>query len=231
MRRQLLVRTDGAGYSKKVLSGLADRNLLFSVAASEAFSVEIRQLPREAWQPALASDSQPRRGALVAELALTPHWAPAGSRVIVRRERAHPGAQLRLWDHGGWRHQVILTNQTGAEIAAIEVRHRGHANVENRIKAAKDTGLERLPFTPFAAMPPGWKASSWVACSWRPHAGCSSKVNWLAPSRDGCATPSCTPQPASSAGRGAASCGCPTAGPGRPNCWPPTSVWGHNPTG
>ncbi len=165
VRRRLLVRADGAGYSKKVISGLADRNLLFSVgmAASEVFSAEIRQLSRDAWQPALTSKGQPRKGALVAEVTLTPHWAPEGSRVIVRRERAHPGAQLRLWDHGGWRHQVILTNQTDVDIAAIEARHRGHANVENRIKAAKDTGLERLPFTPFAANA-AWLENILVAC-------------------------------------------------------------------
>ena len=68
----------------------------------------------------------------------------------MRRERPHQGAQLRLWDHGGWRHQVLLTNSRGAA-RRLEVRHRRHGEVENRIKNAKDCGLERMPFTSFDA--------------------------------------------------------------------------------
>ena len=64
----------------------------------------------------------------------------------MRRERPHPGATLRLWDYNGWRHQVVLTNDDDADIAALEALHRGHAQVENRIKNLKDTGLARLPF-------------------------------------------------------------------------------------
>lgn len=82
---------------------------------------------------------------------LVPDWAPEGTRAIVRRERAHPGASLRLWDHGGWRHQVTLTNDTQPDIARLELRHRRHAQVENRIKNLKGTGLDRLPFHAFDA--------------------------------------------------------------------------------
>jgi hypothetical protein len=39
--------------------------------------------------------------------------------VLVRRERAHPEAQLSFTDHDGHRFQAILTDQT-AEITAIE---------------------------------------------------------------------------------------------------------------
>ncbi len=73
---------------------------------------------------------------------------PDGTRVIVRRERPHPGAQLKLWDHNGWRHQVIVTNQ-GGDPRVLEVRHRAHAQVENRIKRLKDIGDARFPFTAF----------------------------------------------------------------------------------
>ena len=41
----------------------------------------------------------------------------------MRRERPHPGAQLRLWGHNGMRHQVVLTNQTGDPVT-LELRHR-----------------------------------------------------------------------------------------------------------
>ncbi len=68
--------------------------------------------------------------------------------MIVRRERAHPGAQLTFTDHDGHRFQAILTDQPG-DIAHIERDHRGRARVEDRIRNDKDTGLRNLPFRDF----------------------------------------------------------------------------------
>jgi hypothetical protein len=68
--------------------------------------------------------------------------------MIVRRERAHPGAQLSFTDHDGHRFQAILTDQT-ADIAAIEQGHRARARVEDHIRNDKDTGLRNLPFRDF----------------------------------------------------------------------------------
>ena len=70
--------------------------------------------------------------------------------MIVRRERPHPGAQLSFTDHDGHRFQAILTDQPDPDIAYLEARHRGHARVEDRIKAGKDTGMAKLPFRDFA---------------------------------------------------------------------------------
>ena len=70
--------------------------------------------------------------------------------MICRREKRHPGAQLRLWDADGYRHQVTLTNSAG-DALALELRQRRHAGVENSIKALRDTGLDRMPFASFAA--------------------------------------------------------------------------------
>lgn len=71
--------------------------------------------------------------------------------MIVRRERPHPGAQLSFSDHDGHRFQAILTDQTDPDIAALERRHRARARVKDPIRAAKDTGLENLPFRDFEA--------------------------------------------------------------------------------
>ena len=79
-----------------------------------------------------------------------PTGCPPAPGVIVRRERPHPGAPLKLWDHNGWRHQVIVTNQTGHAVE-LERRHRQHAQVENRIKQLKDIGDARFPFTRFTS--------------------------------------------------------------------------------
>jgi Transposase DDE domain group 1 len=74
------------------------------------------------------------------------HTWPAGTRAICRREDAHPGAQLRFSDHDGHRFQVFLTDQTDSDVAVLELRHRQRARVEDRIRAAKATGLANLPF-------------------------------------------------------------------------------------
>ena len=96
----------------------------------------------------------PRDGAQVAELT---RWLPAtfvgwppGMRVIARRERPHPGAQLRITDHHGWRITVFATNTPGGRLADLEVRHRLRARAEDRIRGLKDTGLTNLPLQAFA---------------------------------------------------------------------------------
>ena len=76
---------------------------------------------------------------------------PIGSRVLVRRERPHPGAQLSFTDADGYRFQAILTDQPNSDIARLERRHRERARVEDRIRAAKDSGLANLPFRCFDA--------------------------------------------------------------------------------
>jgi hypothetical protein len=72
-------------------------------------------------------------------------------RVIVRREHPHPGAQLSLFEAAdGFRYQAFATNTRAGQLAFLEARHRAHARVEDRIKAAKDTGLGRLPSREYA---------------------------------------------------------------------------------
>jgi len=93
-------------------------------------------------------DGQVRPGAEVCELTGwvgVGNW-PEGTRVICRREDAHPGAQLRFTDHDGHRFQVFLTDQPDPDVARLELRHRQRARVEDRIRAAKATGLQNLPF-------------------------------------------------------------------------------------
>jgi len=69
--------------------------------------------------------------------------------VIIRRERPHPGAQLKFTDADGHRFQATLTDLTG-DMVEIERLHRGRGDAENRVRGAKQTGLENLPFREFA---------------------------------------------------------------------------------
>jgi hypothetical protein len=115
----------------------------------------ILALPAHAWIPAVDADGELREGAEVAELTgLLPDPAAAGwpdrTRVIVRRERPHPGAQLTFTDLDGWRFQAFATDTAAGQLAALEARHRAHATVEDRIRCGKHTGLGRFPSRLFA---------------------------------------------------------------------------------
>ena len=74
-------------------------------------------------------------------------------RVIVRREKPHPGAQLRITDANGWRITAFATNTRaggpGTQLPDLELRHRRRARAEDRIRSAKDTGLRNLPLHDF----------------------------------------------------------------------------------
>jgi hypothetical protein len=100
----------------------------------------------------LDTDGSERENGQIAEITASldlSSW-PEGSRMIVRRERPHPGAQLSFTDHDGYRFQAILTDQPDTDIAILERRHRQRARVEDRIRDDKDTGLAKLPFKEFA---------------------------------------------------------------------------------
>ena len=75
---------------------------------------------------------------------------PAGMRVIVRRERPHPGAQLRFTDIDGHRFTAFATDTKKGQLADLELRHRRRARCEDRIRGVKDTGLRNLPLKAFA---------------------------------------------------------------------------------
>jgi len=119
---------------------------------TETVRSAILDLPEDAWVPALDQDGGDRDNGEVAEITDSVELSswPGGSRVIVRRERPHPGAQLSFTDHDGYRFQAILTDQPDPDIAIIERRHRQRARVEDRIRDDKDTGLAKLPFREFA---------------------------------------------------------------------------------
>jgi hypothetical protein len=57
---------------------------------------------------------------------------PLGCRVIVRRERPHPGAQLSFTDHDGHRFLATLTDLAGDPVE-LERLHRARASTEDRI--------------------------------------------------------------------------------------------------
>jgi len=160
-RKHLLIRADGAGSSHGLLDWLTKqgakrgRTVEYSVGYATNSKVRdaIAKLPKKVWTPATNADGDVREGGDVAEITALMDLSgwPAGMRLIVRRERPHPGAQLSLFEEAdGWRYQVVATNTPVGQLAFLEARHRAHARVEDRIRHAKDSGLGRFPSRDFA---------------------------------------------------------------------------------
>jgi len=150
----MLARSDSAGATHEFAAALRETGVRFSLGygLSEAAREAILALDERDWRPATDQDGELREGAFVCEL--TEHvslgeW-PAHTRLICRRERPHPGAQLSFTGHEGHRFQCLITDQEGEDLAALEARHRAHARVEDSIRCARDTGLANLPFRDFA---------------------------------------------------------------------------------
>ena len=151
--RKILVRVDGAGATHETLNYLLRQRLSYSIGFSlpDCFTATLARIPKRAWTPAYDSDGDIRDGAWVAEVTglLDLRSWPPGMRVIIRKERPHPGAQLRITDADGMRITAFATNTTpggaGGQLADLELRHRRRARAEDRIRTAKDTGLTNLP--------------------------------------------------------------------------------------
>lgn len=152
-RPEVLLRTDSAGAVHDLLDWARENKVRFSVGFDLTQTVRdaICRISKKAWITAENQDGEPRKNGQVTEITrqldLT-GW-PEGSRVIVRRERPHPGAQLTFTDRDGHRFQVILTDRVEKNITMIEREHRARARAENQIADMKDTGLANLPFRDF----------------------------------------------------------------------------------
>ncbi|MGH3711371.1 MAG: IS1380 family transposase, partial [Pseudonocardiaceae bacterium] len=159
----ILIRADTAGCTKEFLAhlrGLRDNAVSceFSVgwAIKDKERAAITAIPKVVWADAINADGGHRDGAGLAEITrVLPARAlagyPVGMRVIVRRERPHPGAQLDAFEErDGWRYTAFATDTAFGQLAHLDARHRAHARVEDRIRCAKDTGLDHFPSRSFA---------------------------------------------------------------------------------
>ncbi|WP_406323722.1 IS1380 family transposase [Streptomyces sp. NBC_01637] len=140
--RKTLIRTDSAGGTHAFLDWLSRRGrwLSYSVGMTitDAIHQAVLKIPKKAWTPAYDAGGTERPGAWVAEITDMPDLStwPKGMRLIIRKERPHPGAQLRFTDLDGLRLTCFATNTRGGQLADLELRHR---------RRARDTGLRNLP--------------------------------------------------------------------------------------
>jgi len=165
VRHHILLRADSAGCSHSFVRALVEANIEYSIGHHIDANVREALLlfQEEDWDNAVEDNGGVREGAWVAELTGLMDlsgWGE-GARLICRRERPHPGAQLSMFDMSeGFRHTCFITNSTNdLDVPALECRHRGHARVEDRIRNWKDCGLQNLPFASFT------QNLAWVSAS------------------------------------------------------------------
>jgi hypothetical protein len=167
MRSRLLVRVDGAGASHELINHLLSltagrRTMLFTCGwmITDADEQAIRLLPAAAWHAGLDQDGTVQEDKHVAEIThLTSRAAgwPAGLRWIVRRTKPSRRQMPNLTafeKKTGWRYSIIVTNIPDTGINGvpgshhpqfIDVLHREHAVVEDRVRTNKAMGLRNLP--------------------------------------------------------------------------------------
>jgi hypothetical protein len=182
-RRDLLITVDGAGASHGLVEHVNALNarpgyrvhysIGWELGARERTA--ITQVPARAWGTVLDTQGQPRDPdqAGVVELTALLRQGPGGDqlaswpadmRVIARREKPHPGAQLSLFEAiDGWRYQLLATNTPTIHAQFLEARHRPHARVEDNIRTGKHTGLGHLPSTSID-INRAWCLAAGIAC-------------------------------------------------------------------
>jgi hypothetical protein len=184
-RRDLLVTVDGAGATLDLIGHITSLNTVHGRRVHYSVGFDLDDRARTAiglmaetdWQHVWDRDGTPRRldgehGAGVVELTgllrtsvggdRLPNWPP-DMRILCRRERPSPGAQLcALEEADGWRYQLLATNTPGRQLDFLEARHRAHARVEDRVRTGKDTGLDHLPST-VMAINAAWCVTAMIA--------------------------------------------------------------------
>ena len=146
----ILIRCDSAGASHAFLRHIRSLRehgvrAFFSVGAAITEPIRAAITACVDWIPAVDSDRELRKGAEIAEISHLVDLSayPEGTRMGVRRERPHPGAQLSIFDTvEGMRHQVFLTDspRPGFSPQLLELRHRAHARSKTASAPAKTAG-------------------------------------------------------------------------------------------
>lgn len=152
---EVIARADTAGCSHRFTEACQERGVHFVVGhkLSAGIAAEVIGMPKSRWQRAISADGTEERDsgevAEITDLVDLTSWG-AGTRMIARRELAHPGAQLTFTDVEGYRYQVFITDHPQDDICFLDALYRGRGRCERRICDAKDTGLTNLPSASFA---------------------------------------------------------------------------------
>jgi hypothetical protein len=236
LRNRVLIRTDSVGGTHDFLTWLTRPARRLHYSAGFTITAEIQdailKVPAAAWTPAYDSESEVRDGAWVAEITGMPglsSW-PKGMRVIIRKERPHPGAQLRFTDIDGHRFTAVATDTkggssrtwscgTGGGPGARTPREASAARKRPGCGTCRCTAGRR---TRSGARSPPWPASCSPGCRCSP-----SPAPPAAGNQNGSGSGS---SPAPDGSSAAAACGSasPRPGPGPPASPPHTTACKHS---
>ncbi len=195
-RSEVIARTDTAGCSHTFTEACRERNVRFVVGhkLSADVAAVVTNVPKNRWHRAISADGvEEREFGEVTEITDVVDLARSeDTRMIVRRELPHPGAQLSFSDVDGYRYLVFITDHQEDDVCFLDALYRGRGRCERRICDTKDTGLTNLPSANFA-INAAWLALVLIAGDllvWMKGL-CSKAVGPGRPSD--CATRSCTP--------------------------------------
>jgi Transposase DDE domain group 1 len=152
---EVICRTDTAGCSHDFLDAARTRGVIFICGHSLTTELAkvILEVPKTRWRTTVSADGTEEREvgqvAEITDLVDLSSW-PVGTRMLVRREEPHPGAQLTFTDIDGHRFQVFITDHPSKDICFLEALYRGRGRCECAIRDAKDTGLSHFPSQRFA---------------------------------------------------------------------------------
>jgi len=171
---RVVVRSDSAGGTHVFTAGLRARNIGFHVVARSQTAVSaaimIANEDPGRWTPAVDQDGNQakttddgRQAAVceVTDLVDMTGW-PEGTRLIIRRQPHHPGAQTTLLPDLEYRFWGHYTDCDGDPVE-LDRQMRAHAHVEDHIQRLKDTGLQRFPFTDWEANQAWLQTIMWAA--------------------------------------------------------------------
>jgi hypothetical protein len=152
---EVIARADAAGCSHRFTEACQQRGVRFVVGhkLSAAIAAVVMGMAKSRWRQAISADGTEERAsgevAEITDLVDLTSWGK-GTRMIARRELAHPGAQLTFTDVEGYRYQVFITDHPQDDVCFLDALYRGRGRCERRICDAKDAGLTNLPSASFA---------------------------------------------------------------------------------
>jgi hypothetical protein len=152
---EVICRTDTAGCSHDFLDAARTRGVIFICGHSLTTELAkvVLEVPKTRWRTTVSADGTEEREvgqvAELTDLVDLSSW-PVGTRMLVRREEPHPGAQLTFTDIDGHRFQVFITDHPSKDICFLEALYRGRGRCECAIRDAKDTGFSHFPSQSFA---------------------------------------------------------------------------------
>ncbi|MDH6128395.1 IS1380 family transposase [Kitasatospora sp. GP82] len=182
-RQKVLIRVDGAGFSRELLQWIASaggrRSPTFRWEYSIGWAFTAREQAAVAkadrlglWQPATDADGQACEDAFVADLTgllgdLSAR--PANHKVIARKEPLHPRYTKDASSYEiakGMRYQTFATNTRRGQAQFLDARHRKHARVEPKIRDQKASGMRLLPSREMPVNA-AWLTATAIACDLR----------------------------------------------------------------